>query len=280
MRRFVIGGNWKMQITQKSDATIIAREISNALDNTSSVDVFIAPSFMSLYAVGETIKNTNLKLATQNIHFHEQGAFTGETSILSCLEAGCEYIILGHSERRRIFREADEIINLKVIKTLEKGLKPVLCIGETAKERSEGRVTEVNQNQLAGSLKGVSEKQLQSVIVAYEPVWAINNKFLNPDVEIRPATPKQASEAHIIVREWIKQHYSSTAAEKIRIIYGGSMKKNNADELLALEDIDGGLIGGASLSADTFVPIIRSAEQLLIEKEEFKWDSNTLKFRD
>lgn len=280
MRRFVIGGNWKMQITQKSDATVIAREISNALENISSVDVFIAPSFMSLYAVGENIKSTNLKLASQNIHYHEQGAFTGENSIVSCLEAGCEYIILGHSERRRIFRETDEIINLKVIKTIEKGLKPVLCIGETAKERTEGSVTEVNQKQLAGSLRGVSEKQLQSVIIAYEPVWAINNKFLNPDVEIRPATPKQASEAHIIVREWIKQHYSNKAAEKIRIIYGGSMKKNNADELLALEDIDGGLIGGASLSADTFVPIIRSAEQLLIEKEEFEWDSNTLKFKN
>ncbi len=220
MRRFVIGGNWKMQITHVHDAVTIAKEISNAVDNILSVDVFIAPSFNALYAVGQTISKTNLKLASQNIHYHEQGAFTGETSILSCLEASCEYIILGHSERRRIFGETDEIINLKVLKTIEKGLKPVLCIGETARERAEGRVTEVNQSQLAGSLKSVSEKQLQNVIIAYEPVWAINNKFLNPDTEIRPATPKQASEAHEIVRYWIRQQYGNTAAENIPIIYG------------------------------------------------------------
>jgi triosephosphate isomerase len=138
----------------------------------------------------------------------------------------------------------------------------------------------VNQSQLAGSLKGVSERQLQNIIIAYEPVWAIDNKFLNPDTEIKPATPKQASDAHRIVRDWIRQHYSSTAAERIPIIYGGSMKPSNALELLALENIDGGLVGGASLSADTFVPIIQTAEQLSKEKGEFEWEDNTLRFRD
>lgn len=280
MRRFVIGGNWKMQITRVGDAEKSAVKIANAIENISSVDVFISPSFNALFTVAQATSKTRLKLAGQNIHYHEQGAFTGETSILSLLDAGCEYVILGHSERRRIFGETDEIINLKVLKAIEKGLKPVLCIGETAKERAEDRVAIVNQNQLSGSLKGVSESQLRNIVIAYEPVWAIDNKFLNPDTEIKPATPKQASEAHGIVRDWIRQQYSNIAAENIPIIYGGSMKPSNALELLALEDIDGGLVGGASLSADTFVPIIQSAEQLSNEKAQFEWEENTLRFRE
>ena len=278
MRRFLIGGNWKMQIPQMGDAERIAASIANAIENISSVDVFVAPSFNALHTIGQTISKTNLKLAGQNIHFHEQGAFTGETSILSLMEAGCDYVILGHSERRRIFEETDEIINLKVHKAIEKGLKPVLCIGETAKERTENRVTEVNQNQLSGSLTGVSKEQFRNVIIAYEPVWAINNKFLNPDVEIKPATQQQASEAHKIVRDWIRQNYGDSAAENTTIIYGGSMKEKNAAELLAIEDIDGGLIGGASLAADTFVPIVNLAEQL--SETEYAWEGSTLKFRD
>lgn len=262
MRRFVIGGNWKMSIPHVKDAERIAKNIANAIVSISSVETFIAPSFNALHTIGQALAKTKVKLAGQNIHFHEKGAFTGETSILSLIDAGCEYVILGHSERRQIFGETDDIINLKVLKTIEKGLKPVLCIGETAKERADNRVMEVNQNQLAGSLKNVSEKQLRDVIIAYEPIWAINNKFLNPDVEIKPATPQQAREAHEIVRDWIKKHYSNAAAENTLIIYGGSMKESNAAELLVIEDIDGGLVGGASLSAETFVPIIRLAEQL------------------
>ncbi len=262
MRRFVIGGNWKMSIPHVKDAERIAKNIANAIGSISSVETFIAPSFNALHTIGQVLAKTKVKLAGQNVHFHEKGAFTGETSILSLIDAGCEYVILGHSERRRIFGETNEIINLKVLKTIEKGLRPVLCIGETAKERAEDRVMEINQNQLAESLKNVSEKQLQEVIIAYEPVWAINNKFLNPDVEIKPATPQQASEAHEIVRDWIRKHYSNAAAENTLIIYGGSMKESNAAKLLAIDDIDGGLVGGASLRADTFVPIIRLAEQL------------------
>lgn len=280
MRRFVFGGNWKMQIVHVEEAVKVAESIVNSMKNISMVDVFIAPSFNALYTVGQAISKTNLKLASQNIHYHEQGAFTGETSILSCIDAGCNYVILGHSERRRIFGETDETINQKVLKTLQNGLKPVLCIGETAKERTEGRVTEVNQNQLAGSLKGVSQKQLENVIIAYEPVWAINNKFLNPGIEIKPATPHQASEAHAMVRDWFKQEYGESTAETIQIIYGGSMKEKNAVELLKIDDIDGGLVGGASLTAETFIPIILAAEKLSKQDPEFKWDSNTLRFKD
>lgn len=280
MRRFIIGGNWKMQISQVDEAVRIAESIANAMKNILMVDVFIAPSFNALYSVGKVISKTNLKLASQNIHYHEQGAFTGETSILSCIDAGCDYVLLGHSERRRIFGETNEAINQKVLKTLQNGLKPVLCIGETAKERTEGRVTEVNQNQLAGSLKGVSQTQLENVIIAYEPVWAINNKFLNPGVEIKPATPHQASEAHAMVRDWFKQEYGESIAETIQIIYGGSMNEKNASELLKIKDIDGGLVGGASLTTETFIPIISSAEKLSNQDPEFEWDSNTLRFRN
>lgn len=280
MRRFMIGGNWKMQILQVGEAVRIAESIGNELKNISMVDVFIAPSFNALYSVGKAISKTNLKLASQNIHYHEQGAFTGETSILSCIDAGCNYIILGHSERRRIFGETNDIINQKVMKTLQNGLKPVICIGETAKERTEGRVKEVNQEQLAGSLKGVTQEQLGNVIIAYEPVWAINNKYLNPDVEIRPATPDQASETHAMVRDWFKQEYGDTSAERIPIIYGGSMNEKNATELLKIKDIDGGLVGGASLTVKSFIPIIRSAEELSKQDPEFEWDKNTLRFKN
>ena len=262
MRRFIIGGNWKMQIPRVDEATSTGYKIAKNLEAISSVDVFIAPSFNALYTVGKIIKGTNLKLAGQNIHYYEKGAFTGQTSILSLMDAGCEYVILGHSEPRRIFNESNEVINQKVRLALEKNLKLVLCIGETAREREDDRIAEVNKEQLNKSLKGVSEKELQNIIIAYEPVWAIDNEFLNPDTEIKPATAEQASAAHQIVRNWIKQKYNARAAEKIQIIYGGSMKSKNAKELLSLEDIDGGLIGGASLSVETFLPIIQSAEEL------------------
>ncbi|MFX0122357.1 MAG: triose-phosphate isomerase [Candidatus Hodarchaeota archaeon] len=280
MRRLVIGGNWKMQIVQVEEAVRIAESIANAMKNISMVDIFIAPSFNALYTVGRAISGTNLKLASQNIHYHEQGAFTGETSILSCIDAGCDYVILGHSERRRIFGESDETINQKILKTLHNGLKPVLCIGETAQERADGRVTEVNQNQLAGSLKGVTQAQLKNVIIAYEPVWAINNKYLNPGVEIKPATPHQANEAHAMVRDWFQQKYGESIAGNIQILYGGSMNEKNVKELLKIDNIDGGLVGGASLTTKTFMPIISAAEKLSKQDPEFEWDKNTLRFRN
>ncbi|MFX0086407.1 MAG: triose-phosphate isomerase [Candidatus Hodarchaeota archaeon] len=262
MKRFIIGGNWKMQIPLVDDATTTGKKIANAIKNISTVDIFVAPSFNALYSVGKIIQNSNLRLGAQNVHYYEKGAFTGQVSVFSLLDAGCEYVICGHSEPRRIFNETNEIINRKIKLCLEKNLKPVLCIGETAVERENHRVTEVNEDQLSGSLKGVSQKELERIIIAYEPVWAINNKFLNPDVDIKPATPEQASQAHQIVRNWIKRNYSDIAADHIRIIYGGSMTPSNAEKLLNLEDIDGGLIGGASLSVDTFLPIIQSAEQI------------------
>jgi triosephosphate isomerase len=261
MRQFIIGGNWKMQIPNVKDAVKRAEEIAKRLINITKISVFIAPSINSLYSIAQILKNTNLHLAGQNIHYYEQGAFTGQNSVLSLIEAGCHYCILGHSEPRRIFGESDYLINLKVIKTLEKGIKPVLCVGETAKERENGLTQKILETQLNGSLKDITEKQINNVIIAYEPVWAIDNKFLNPDIEIRPASIKEASEAHQIIRDWIKEKFGAKS-DIIPIIYGGSMKASNAQDLLKLEDIDGGLVGGASLTAKTFLPIIEIADKL------------------
>ncbi|MHA2156910.1 MAG: triose-phosphate isomerase [Candidatus Hodarchaeales archaeon] len=280
MRRIVIGGNWKMQITSSNEAVSIADDIAQGLSTISSVDVFIAPSFTELYSVSKAIEDTLLKLAGQNMYFHDKGAFTGQISVLS-LKNLCQYVILGHSEPRRIFGETDDIIRQKLLKALEKGLKPVLCLGETAKEREEGNTKAVLHEQLAGSLKGLETGQMKEIVLAYEPVWAINNKFLNPDTEIRPASTVEANEAHTIIRDWLKNEFGTTTAEEISIIYGGSMNAQNAKELLSLEQIDGGLIGGASLSAEKFLPIIRIAAQLSEKQSvDYKWESNTLRFNE
>lgn len=269
-----------MQIPIVDDAVRIAQTIANNLEYSPAVEIFISPSINALYSVAQALKHTNLKLAGQNIYFREQGAFTGQTSILSLIDAGCQYCILGHSEPRRIFGEEDKEINLKVHKTLEKGLQPVLCVGETAKERSEGKTEEVIHSQLSGSLRGVEENQIRDIIIAYEPVWAIDNKFLNPNTEIKPATPNQAKEAHKLIRTWLSKNYGTQNANEISIIYGGSLKPSNVVDLFSIEEINGGLIGGASLSIDTFLPIIKAAIQIAKEQNDFKWEQNTLKFSD
>ncbi len=264
MRKFVIGGNWKLKVPKVEDSVEIAKNIAQELEsmNLSGVDVFIAPSYNALYSVGKAIKGTKLKLAGQNMYFRDSGAFTGEISPDALLEAGCEYVLLGHSERRRIFGEDNAFINQKVKKALEKGLKVVLCIGESAKEREEGKLKEINTTQLKECLEDVEEEQLSNIIVAYEPVWAINNPHLNPGIEIKSATPEEAQGAHQLVRNWFKETYGGDVAQNMQIQYGGSMKEANCGGLLPLEDIDGGLIGSASVSAELFSPIIKKAVEL------------------
>ncbi|WP_371803784.1 triose-phosphate isomerase [Candidatus Lokiarchaeum ossiferum] len=264
MRKFVIGGNWKMQIVKVDEAVSVAKEIATALEeiDMNGVDVFVAPSYHALFAVGQAIKGTKLKLAGQNMYFRDQGAFTGEISADSLLDCGCEYVLLGHSERRRIFGEDNAYINQKVKKALEKGLKPVLCIGETAKEKADGQTEAVNQKQLEESLADVSPEQMKNIVIAYEPVWAINNKFLNPDTEIKTATPNEADSIHKFIRKWLIDTFGNEIGNTIPIQYGGSMKDSNCEGLLSIKDIDGGLIGGASLSAAKFKPIIEAATKL------------------
>lgn len=261
MRQFVIGGNWKMQILKVDEAITAAKGIADAISglDLNSVDVFIAPSYNALYSVGQAIKGTKLKLAAQNMYFRDNGAFTGEIAPDSLLDAGCTYVLLGHSERRRIFGEDDAYINQKVKKALEKGLKPVLCIGETAKERAQGQTDAVNKKQLDGSLADVLPEQMKNIVIAYEPVWAINNKFLNPDTEIKTASPEQANDVHKFIRSWLVGKYGEQIGNAVPIEYGGSMNAKNAEGLLAIKDINGGLIGGASLKAADFKPIIEAA---------------------
>jgi len=263
MKKFIIGGNWKMQILNVEEAVSIATEISSAISGipTENVDVFIAPSFNALYSVGQAIKGTKLKLCGQNMYFRDKGAFTGEISPDSLLDAGCEYVLLGHSERRRIFGESDAVINQKVKKALEKGLKPVLCIGETAKEKEEGQTETIIQTQIENSLADIPSEQLNQITIAYEPVWAINNKFLNPDSEIKTATPEEAEKIHVFIRKLLINKFGDEG-KNILIQYGGSMKASNCDGLLNIADINGGLIGGASLSAEKFKPIIEAAVKL------------------
>jgi triosephosphate isomerase len=280
MRRFVVGGNWKMQVTNVSEAIHKAESIARGLSTISNVDVFVAPSFNALYPVNQVVKDTKLKLAGQNMYFREKGAFTGQTSPLSLLDSNCTYVILGHSEPRRIFNETDEFIRDKLLKALEINLKPVLCIGETAKEREEGQTTDILYQQLSESLRGLSPEQIKQLVIAYEPVWAINNKYLNPDTEIRPASPREAEDAHRLTRGWLTREFGTPIANTIPIIYGGSMNAKNAPDLLAIEDIDGGLIGGASLSAEKFLPIIQTAAQLSKPQENFQWENNTLRFNE
>ncbi|WP_455140031.1 triose-phosphate isomerase [Candidatus Hodarchaeum mangrovi] len=270
MRRFVIGGNWKMQVLTVDDAEKKAQTIASTIENIKRVEVFIAPPFNSLFNVKQIIAKTKLRIAGQNMHYIEQGAFTGQISVLSLLDAGCNYVILGHSEPRRIFGESNQTINLKVLKALQHGLKVVLCIGETAKEREEGLTREINSSQLSECLFGVSDEELKKIIIAYEPVWAINNPYLNPGIEIKPATPTQAASAHKMIRDWIRKEFGNPIGEWIRIIYGGSMSQSNARELLEITDIDGGLIGGASLTAESFTPIIQIAEELSKDIEELR----------
>lgn len=256
-RKYIFGGNWKLQIPTVAESVKIAREIAEALGELETVDVFIAPSANALLEVGKAISGSKLKLAAQNMHYFEKGAFTGELSVLAIKEAGAEYVLIGHSERRRIFQETDEDLNKKVKLALEHGVKVIFCIGETARERENGQVKEINEKQLEIGLMGVEHKDLENIVIAYEPVWAINNEYLNPGIEIRPATVEEAQDTHDMIRNWLAAKFGD-AGNTIRIQYGGSMKAANAEQLLAQENIDGGLIGGASLKAETFIAIFEN----------------------
>jgi triosephosphate isomerase len=230
MRRYVIGGNWKMQVVTVDESVKIAQEIARGISSISTVEVFISPSFNSLYPVSQSIKETRLHLAGQNMYTHDKGAFTGQISALSLLDANCRFVLLGHSEPRRIFGEKDKLIRSKLLKALDHNISPVLCIGETAREREIDQTTETLHQQLSGSMKGLTPSQIRQIVIAYEPVWAINNKYLNPDTEIRPATPVEAKESHGITRDWLRKEFGTPLAEEIPIIYGGSMNAGNAKE--------------------------------------------------
>ena len=251
MRKNVIAGNWKMNNDLKESEKLIV-ELKNLLQNEKpNCEVIVCPPYTSLSEAAKFLKGSQIKLGAQNMHFEDSGAFTGEISASMLKSVGCEYVILGHSERRHIFGESDEVINKKIKKALSAGLKPIFCIGELLEERENGTTNDVVKRQVLKGLDGISAEDMKNVIVAYEPVWAIGTG--------KTASPAQAQEVHEFIRDLIEIDYSLEVANELTIQYGGSVKPDNAKELLSQKDIDGALVGGACLKADSFMGIIKGA---------------------
>ncbi|MBN2652854.1 MAG: triose-phosphate isomerase [Spirochaetales bacterium] len=245
MRKPFIAGNWKMNKTP-SEAKVLAADLVNQLKDSTN-KLLVAPSFTCLATVAEVVKGSNIMLGAQNMATVEQGAHTGETSVLMLKDLGVEAVILGHSERRHIYGETDAMINQKVKLAIAHGLEVLLCVGETIDEREAGKAVDVVNTQLEEGLKDVAEADLKFVTIAYEPVWAIGTG--------KTATPQDAQDIHLAARSKVADLYSKDAADKICIQYGGSVNASNVKELMGQPDIDGGLIGGASLTPDAFLPI-------------------------
>ncbi len=251
MRKIVIAGNWKMYNDLSESQNLISKLTSGMSGKNYNCDVIICPPFTSLSEAFSLIKDTPIKLGAQNMYFRESGAFTGEISAKMLKGVGCEYVILGHSERRTIFKETDGLINEKIKSALKAGLKPIICIGETLDERESGKEKDVLKTQLSGGLNEVSLEEMKKIIIAYEPVWAIGTG--------KTATPAQAEEMHEYIRNYIRDDFTPEIAENLIIQYGGSVKPDNAVDLLSQRNIDGALVGGACLKADSFIGIIESA---------------------
>ncbi len=246
-RKPIIAGNWKM-----NKNTIEAEDLAAALTPLVSAardrEIVLAPPFTSLEAVSETIRGTNVSLAAQNLHWEDKGAFTGEISAEMLLDLGCKYVIIGHSERRQYFCETDETVNKKVKQALKKGLLPIMCVGETLNEREAGRLNEIISRQVTGGLKDINAEDMKKVVIAYEPVWAIGTG--------KTATPDQANEVHALIRQQVQSLYGADIAEGLRIQYGGSVTPDNVSQLMAMPDIDGALVGGASLKPESFAALV------------------------
>jgi len=246
-----IVGNWKMNKTVEESLDLV-RQLKASLPNIEEVEVAVAPPFTALYAVSQELKGSSIRLAAQNLFYEEKGAFTGEVSPLMLKEIGCQYVIIGHSERRQFFGETDETVNRRIKAALNQGLKPIFCMGETLEEREEGKTFSVIERQVEGGLKDIGEEVVQGVVIAYEPVWAIGTG--------KTATPQKAEEVHRFIRERLARLYSREIAERIRIQYGGSVTPENIKGLMNQENIDGALVGGASLKSEAFSKIVRFGE--------------------
>jgi triosephosphate isomerase len=250
-RKKVIAGNWKMNKTA-TEAVTLAKDIVAEVGRETSVDIVLCPPFTALAAVAHVLEGQAVKLGGQNMHPEKNGAYTGEVSAEMLRTLYVTHVILGHSERRTYFNETDAFINKKVLTALANELKPILCVGETLAEREAGSTLAVVQRHIEGGLAGVKPEQITTVIIAYEPVWAIGTG--------KVATTAQAQEVHAFIRDLLTKLYGAPLAQKVRILYGGSMKPSNAAELLAEKDIDGGLIGGASLEAKSFIELVKAAD--------------------
>jgi len=250
MRQKVIAGNWKMN-TDLNESISLINDIKEKLVDRDNVKVIIAPPYTSLDRASQLISGSNISLSAQNMSYEDSGAFTGAISASMIKSVGCTYVILGHSERRTIFGEKNSDVNNKMKKAIASDLTPIFCIGETLEERESGEMKNVIEKQVREGLEGISEQDLTGSIVAYEPVWAIGTG--------KVATPDQAQEVHAFIRNLLKEIYSENLANNTVIQYGGSVKPENAAELIGQTDIDGALVGGACLSAESFVGIVNNA---------------------
>jgi triosephosphate isomerase (TIM) len=253
VRRYFVAGNWKMN-TDAAGATALAGALRAGVAGDCPVDVLVAPPFPYLGLVVGAVEGSPIKVGGQNCYFEDPGAFTGEVAVEMLKDVGCSYVILGHSERRHVLRETDELINRKVSAALAKGLDVILCIGERLEEREANATEKVLDTQLAGGLADVTAGEAANLVVAYEPVWAIGTG--------KVATPEQAEAAHRHVRQWLAGRFGAELGEQTRIQYGGSVKADNAAELLGQPNVDGALVGGASLKAESFLPIVEAAVRL------------------
>jgi triosephosphate isomerase len=250
-RRGFIAGNWKMNKTP-DEAKVLAEAVKAALAGVTKADVALCPPFVALHAVGSALKGSPLGLGAQNVHWEKSGAFTGEVSAQMLSACGCRYAIIGHSERRQYFGETDETVNKRLKAALAGNLKPIVCVGELLKERESGVTESVVKRQIEGAFKGLTAAEMAPVTVAYEPVWAIGTG--------KTATPQQAQEVHAFIRGLLKNLFGAGTAEALRVQYGGSVTAANAQELLSQPDIDGALVGGASLKVEDFAQIVKSAK--------------------
>ncbi len=246
MRKPIIAGNWKMHKTT-DEALKLVNEIKEETNKTD-VEVVVCCPFTAIGEVKKAIEGSKLKLGAQNMHWEEEGAYTGEISAVMLKNLGVDYVIIGHSERRQYFNETDEIINKKVIKAIEKGLKPILCVGEALEEREENKTFDVVKRQTLAALKNVSKDKMEDVVIAYEPIWAIGTG--------KTASPQEANEVIAYIRSLLQDKYGVDISEEVRIQYGGSVKPSNATEIMNEIDIDGALVGGASLKAEEFLEIV------------------------
>ncbi len=249
MRKPLIAGNWKLN-KLVGEAMETVNVLKPLVADVADVDIVVCPTYTALYAVGEALKGSNVEMGAQNAYTQESGAYTGEISPQMLLDVGCAWTIIGHSERRQYFKEDDQFLNEKLKFALKSGLKVMFCIGETLDERNGGKMNDVLSRQVVNGLAGLAEADFANMAIAYEPIWAIGTGVT--------ATPEQAEEAHAFVRGLVKEQFGETIAAQLRIQYGGSVKPDNAAELMAKENVDGALVGGAALKADSFAAIVKA----------------------
>jgi triosephosphate isomerase len=253
-RRKLVAGNWKMNTTRASGVELARAVAAHVPADRRDVEVLVCPPFPYLLPVGDAIRSSAVELGAQNVYFEPPGAFTGEVAVPMLVDAGCRYVIIGHSERRHVFGERDDLIGRKVAAAIAGGLEVILCVGELLSEREADRTKAVLDSHMAGGFSQIKEESLAYVTLAYEPVWAIGTGLT--------ATPAQAEESHLHLRKWLETRYNSQRSEDMRILYGGSVKADNALELMSQADVDGALVGGASLKADSFLAIVDAAAKV------------------